>query len=361
MSSSALSPLRAAQHRLADQVAGAAAARTPLRICGGGSQAALARASGGQPLDTRVLAGIVDYQPSELVITVGGGTPLAQVAAALAQQGQMLPFEPRLADGCATAGGAVAAQYGGPRRWLTGGVRDFVLGVRLIDGLGRELSFGGQVIKNVAGFDVARLQAGAWGALGILAEISFKVLPLPQQECTLQFAYAQDEALQQVNRWAGLALPLSAVSWEQGCLRLRLSGVAAAIEPACAQLGGERLDEVAAERHWTSLRERTHPFFESAGTLWRVAAKPTAPLLALPGAVLWEWGGGQRWLHSSAPAELVRACAARAGGHAFLMSGEVSGVPVFHPLTPPLDALQRRLKQVFDPHGILNPGTPDFL
>lgn len=353
--------LRAATTLLAERVAQAAASRTPLRLCGGGTHSALLGRHDGEPVDLRNLQGIVAYEPSELVVTVGAGTPLAQVQAVLAERGQMLPFEPRLAGGRATVGGAVAAQRGGPRRWTAGSVRDFLLGLRLIDGQGRSLAFGGQVIKNVAGFDVTRLQAGAWGSLGIVTEVSFKVLPVPRTETTLQFEFAQDAALQQINRWAGQALPLSAASWDQGCLRVRLSGVAAAIEPACAVLGGERLDAVLADAHWESLRELTHPFFGTAGTLWRLAVRPTAPALAVPGDVLWEWGGGQRWLRSEAPAEQIRALAAEAGGHAMLVRGGASGIPVFHPLPAPLDALHRRIKSAFDPFGILNPGTPDFL
>ena len=342
-------------------IAAAAAEGRPLRLCGGGTQAALARADAGRPLDLTPLAGVVAYEPSELVITAGAGTPLALVEAVLAERGQMLPFEPQLADGRATVGGAVAAQRGGPRRWTAGALRDFLLGVRLIDGRGRELRFGGQVIKNVAGFDVTRLQAGAWGSLGVVTEASFKVLPRPQSECTLQFAFDQPEALRQVNAWAGQPLPLSAVSWDQGCLRLRLSGVPAALAHARGLLGGDVLDDAVAASHWNSLRERTHPFFEVSGTLWRLSVRPTAPVLSLPGATLWEWGGGQRWLRTEAPADLVRKLAVQAGGHAMLVSGGEPGTRVFHPLGAPIDALHRRLKQVFDPHGILNPGTPDFL
>ncbi len=354
-------PLAEAREALQQRVLRAVADRSPLRLVGGGTQAGLVRASAGEPLALSVLNGLIAYEPSELVITAGAGTPLSVLSATLADQGQMLPFEPALAGGQATLGGAVAAQRGGPRRWLAGSVRDFLLGVRLIDGLGQEVGFGGQVIKNVAGFDITRLQAGAWGSLGLITEVSVKVLPRPQAECTLQFAMAQAEALQQVNAWAGQPLPLSAVSWDQGILRLRLSGVPAALASACATLGGQALENDAAEAHWTSLRERTHPFFEQGGTLWRLAVKPTSPVLDLPGAVLWEWGGGQRWLRTEAPAELVRRSAERAGGHAMLWRGGESGVPVFHPPAAALAALQRRIKHALDPHGIFNPGTPDFL
>lgn len=353
--------LAVTEAELAERVIRAAAERSPLRLCGGGTQLGRVPTAAATPLDLSVLRGIVAYEPSELVITVGAGTPLAEVTAALAERGQMLPFEPRLGGGRATVGGAVAAERGGPRRWLAGALRDFLLGLVLIDGRGQRLVFGGQVIKNVAGFDVTRLQAGAWGALGIIAEVSLKVLPRPQVERTLQFDLGAAEALAQVNRWAGQPLPLSASSWMEGCLRLRLSGVAAAVDQATRALGGEVLDETAAAQHWSALREREHPFFAAGGTLWRLALPPTAPPLALTGDVCWEWGGGQRWLRSEAPAAEVRATVAQAGGHAQLYAGGAPGVPVFHPLQPPLDALHRRLKAVFDPAGIFNPGLPDFL
>ncbi|MDE3009852.1 MAG: glycolate oxidase subunit GlcE [Pseudomonadota bacterium] len=361
MTPSTPSPLAEIEADLAGRVAAAARDRTPLRLCGGGSQAALCRSDSGAPLDLTVLQGIIAYEPSELVITVGAGTPLTVVADALAARGQMLPFEPRLAEGRATVGGAVAAQRGGPRRWTAGAVRDFLLGLVLIDGRGQRLRFGGQVIKNVAGFDVTRLQAGAWGSLGIITEVSIKVLPLPLLERTLQFELDQAQALHQINAWAGQPLPLSASSWEHGCLRVRLSGVAAAVDLASRVMGGEALDDRTAAAHWAGLRERCHPFFSAGGTLWRLALRPTAAVLELPGSVLWEWGGGQRWLRSDAPVEQVRRAAAAAGGHAELHAGGPAGTPVFHPLAAPLDGLHRRIKAVFDPAGILNPGTPDYL
>jgi len=345
---------------LARRVVEAAEAKKTLRIMGGGTHASLAASSLGDPLDLSVLSGVIAYEPSELVITVGAATPIATVQATLAEQQQMLAFEPFLGGGRSTVGGVVAAQRGGPRRWLSGAVRDHLLGLRLIDGMGRQLSFGGQVIKNVAGFDVTRLQAGAWGALGVITEVSFKVLPLPSQERTLQFEMDQGQAIQEINRWAGKPLPLSASSWDQGILRVRLSGVSAAIELACQTMGGDQLPERAAQYHWESLRERSHPFFDAGGTLWRLSLPPTTPSLDVPGATLWEWGGGQRWLRSEAPADLIRQQVDDLGGHAFRMHGADSSVPVFHPLTPVMRVLHQNLKNTFDPLGILNPGTPDF-
>jgi glycolate oxidase FAD binding subunit len=352
--------LEPAREALSLRVKSAAESKTPLRLMGGGTHASLAASSHGEPLDLSTLSGVIAYEPSELVITVGAATPIAKVQSLLAEHKQMLAFEPLLGEGRSTVGGVVAAQRGGPRRWLAGAVRDHLLGLRLIDGMGKQLTFGGQVIKNVAGFDVTRLQAGAWGSLGIITEVSFKVLPTPQEERTLQFEMDQAQAIQEMNRWAGKPLPLSASSWDQGILRVRLSGVSAAIELACQTMGGERLPERAALYHWESLRERTHPFFDAGGTLWRLSLPPTLKPLDLPGATLWEWGGGQRWLRSEAPADLIRKEVNEQGGHAFLMHGSDSGVPVFHPLTPVLRSLHQNLKNTFDPLGILNPGTPDF-
>jgi glycolate oxidase FAD binding subunit len=354
-------PLEEARAVIAQKVYEAAQSHTPLRLMGGGTHASLAACSVGEPLSLGGLSGVIAYEPSELVITVGAATPIATVQATLAKHNQMLAFEPMLAEGRATVGGAVAAQKGGPRRWLAGAVRDHLLGLRIVDGMGKQLAFGGQVIKNVAGFDVTRLQAGAWGSLGVITEVSIKVLPLPQQECTLQFEMDQAKAIQEINRWAGQPLPLSASSWDQGVLRLRLSGVKAAIELACQTLGGEILPDRAALYHWESLRERTHPFFDAGGTLWRLSLPPTVPPIDLPGATLWEWGGGQRWLRSEAPADLVRQQVGKLAGHAFLMHGSDTQVSIFHPLSPALRSLHQNLKNTFDPLGILNPGTPDFL
>jgi glycolate oxidase FAD binding subunit len=352
--------LSSARAQIARKVAQAAESKTPLRLIGGGTHASLAASSSGEPLDLSGLSGVIAYEPSELVITVGAATPLAAVQAELAAQQQMLAFEPLLGAGRSTVGGGVAAQRGGPRRWLAGAVRDHVLGLRLIDGQGQELNFGGQVIKNVAGFDVTRLQAGAWGSLGVITEVSFKVLPMPQQERTLQFEMKQAQAIQEINRWAGKPLPLSGSSWDQGVLRVRLSGVSAAIELACQTMGGERLPERAAHYHWESLRERSHPFFDAGGALWRLSLPPTIAPLDLPGATLWEWGGGQRWLRSEAPADFIRKQVAAWGGHAFLMHGPDTSAPIFHPLSPVLRSLHLNLKKTFDPFGIMNPGTPDF-
>jgi glycolate oxidase FAD binding subunit len=326
---------------------------TPLIIHGGGSKTFYGGADEGEVLATRKLAGVVDYQPKELVLTARAGTPLADIEALLAEQGQMLAFEPPHFGGGATLGGCVAAGLSGPRRPYAGAVRDYVLGVRVIDGTGQLLRFGGQVIKNVAGYDVSRLMAGALGTLGVLTEISLKVLPRPAAELTLQFERSETEAIRTMNQWAALPLPLSASSWHADLLTVRLSGATSAVHGAYVKLGGEPLDD--ADAFWQRLRDQTTPFFDKR-PLWRLAVKPTTPPLNL-GADQWiEWGGAVRWLASTLPATRLRETAHAAGGHATLFRGQAPVDGAFAPLPPALAALHRNLKQRFDPRSILNRG-----
>jgi glycolate oxidase FAD binding subunit len=250
----------------------------------------------------------------------------------------------------------VAAGLSGPRRAVAGSLRDFVLGVKLMDGEGRELNFGGQVMKNVAGFDVSRLVAGSLGTLGLILEVSLKVLPLPLAEATLRFEMAQEPALDAMNRWAGQPVPLAATCWHEGVLTLRLSGARAAVAAACDRLGGERLGEQEATDFWTALREQTTHFFAGEAPLWRLSLPAVTPPLDLPGAELIEWGGAQRWLRSSLDAASLRAAAAKVGGHATLFRGGDRSGGVFAPLPPALMEVHRRLKQSFDPYGVFNPG-----
>ncbi len=336
-----------------DVVRDAAGRRAPLRLRGGGSKDFLGNAPRGAVLDTRSYAGIVDYEPAELVLTARCGTPLAEVEAILAGKGQCLPFEPPH-FGPATFGGCIAAGLSGPRRASAGAVRDFVLGVKLIDGRARELDFGGRVMKNVAGYDVSRLVTGSLGTLGLIAEASVKVLPQPEHELTLAFALGEEEALEKINRWAGRPLPISASAWRDGTLRVRLSGAAPAVKAAAAQLGGDRLDD--AQAFWRGLREQTDPFFDGAQSLWRFAVPSTTPPLALAGRQLIEWSGSQRWLRSDAPADELREAARRSGGHATLFRAADKPAGSFAPLDAVLLRLHRALKAEFDPAGILNPG-----
>lgn len=335
--------------------------RKPLRFHGGSSKDFYGGALCGEPLDTRDHNGVIDYEPSELVITARAGTPLAEIETVLAERGQMLACEPFDAPG-ATLGGVVAAGLSGPRRMAAGSVRDFVLGVRMIDGRGDVLSFGGRVIKNVAGYDISRLMAGSMGTLGLLLDISFKVVPRPPAECSLRFEMTAAEALEEANRWGGQPLPVSATCWCDGQLTIRLSGAGAAVAAARQHLGGEALDKDAAGVLWQSLQTRTHPFFAGDAPLYRLALPTTAASPAFEGDWLVEWGGGQRWLRSGQPLAELRAAAANLGGHVTGWRGGDRTAAVFQPQSPVALAVSRQLKQRFDPHGIFNPGrlTPDF-
>jgi len=335
------------------------AASAPLCLRGAGSKDFYGNPPAGEVLDLREHRGIVAYEPTELVITARCGTPLAEIESALAAHNQCLAFEPPRFSAEATCGGMMAAGLSGPRRASSGPLRDYVLGVRLLDGQGRELNFGGQVMKNVAGYDVSRLICGSLGTLGVILEASLKVLPKPVAEATLRFEMAQTAALETLNRWAGQPLPLAASCWQDGVLTLRLAGARAAVGAATEKLGGETVEVGAGgTAWWDALRDQTLPFF-AAETLWRLALPSTAPALDLPGEQLIEWGGAQRWLRSDAPAETIRAAAAQAGGHATLYRAPAelkqrSGA--FAPLPAALMKLHQNLKAAFDPRGIFNPG-----
>lgn len=339
-----------------EQIKSALSGKRPLRIRGGGTKDFYGGALAGEILDTRNHAGIVDYEPTELVITARGGTLLSDMHEVLFKQGQFLPFEPPGFGPGATLGGCVAAGLSGPRRASAGAVRDFVLGAKILDGRGQLLAFGGQVMKNVAGYDVSRLLAGSLGTLGLILEVSLKVLPRPAAELTLKFELPQAKALENLNRWAGRPLPVSASAWRDGELRLRLSGAGSAIRAAAEKLGGERLAAAEAAQYWTGVREQTDAFFAGEAPLWRLSLPSHAAALELPGGQLLEWGGALRWLRSGADAAVVRAAASRAGGHATLFRAAHKPQGAFAPLAPVLARLHRGLKQVFDPAGILNPG-----
>jgi glycolate oxidase FAD binding subunit len=337
---------------LQEEIRSAAARARPLRLRGGGSKDFFGNEPRGELFDTRRYAGICDYEPSELVVTARCGTPLAQVEQALAGRGQCLPFEPPH-FGAATFGGCIAAGLSGPRRVAAGALRDFVLGVKLIDGRARLLKFGGQVMKNVAGYDVSRLLAGSLGTLGLIVEASLKVLPQPQAERTLELEMPQAKALDAMNRWAGEPLPISATAWHDDVLHVRLSGSETALRSAAPRIGGDEVADAGAL--WRGIREQTHGFFAGAENLWRLAVPSTTGPLPLPGPQLVEWNGGLRWLRSGAAAE-VRAAAARAGGHATLFRARDKSPGAFTPLDPVLARLHRALKEAFDPASIFNPG-----
>jgi glycolate oxidase FAD binding subunit len=346
-----------AVNQYADAIRAAAAAGTALRPRGGGSKDFYGGALTGNVLDIREYSGVIDYEPTELVITARAGTPLAELEAVLAGSGQMLAFEPPH-FGAATLGGCVAAGLSGPRRAAAGAVRDFVLGVRMLDGEARDLRFGGQVMKNVAGYDVSRLVTGAMGTLGLILEVSLKVLPLAPAQTTLRFEMPEDAALRTVNQWAGQPLPVSATCFSGNELTVRLAGAPAAVSAARKHLGGELLAEDAA--FWNALREQTASFFAGDAfdntPLWRLSVPSNTAPLELPGAQLIEWGGALRWLRSAAPVRRIREAAAKAGGHATLFRAADKSAGVFHPLAAPLLDIHRKLKLAFDPHCIFSPG-----
>lgn len=356
--------MQAALDELTERIRAAAAQGMPLRIRGGGSKDFYGERLEGELLETRGLQGIVSYEPSELVVTVRAGTPLAEVEQVLAAQGQCLPFEPPHFGEQATVGGMVAAGLSGPARASVGAARDYVLGLELVNGRGEALVFGGQVMKNVAGYDVSRLMAGAMGTLGLITQVSLKVLPVAPAEATLRFELSQADALQRLNAWGGQPLPLSASRWREvggvGTLDLRLRGAVAAVEAACRALGGERVDPASAQADWAGLREQRLPWFEQrAGRdLWRVSVPQTAPLLGLPEPPLVEWHGAQRWVRvAPGDGQRVRDAAVRAGGHATLFRSERPDAQQrLTPLAPALAAIHERLKQQFDPAGIFNRG-----
>ena len=345
-----------------DRVRAARADRTALNIIGGNTKSFYGEAPVGEPLLTREMRGIRSYEPSELVVTARAGTPLAELEAALAEKGQCLAFEPpRFAEG-GTVGGMVAAGLAGPSRAAAGSVRDHLLGATLLNGRAEVLNFGGTVMKNVAGYDVSRLLAGSLGLLGVILEVSLKVLPTPPASATLRFDLGQAEALAQLNAWGGQPLPIHASAWWNDTLVLRLCGARAAVQAAATQLGGERLDAQLAAVFWQGLRDQSDEFFAGAAqavargaTLWRLSLPQVAPPLKVSGEQLIEWGGAQRWVVTTAPAASMRDAATRAGGHASVFRGDKSAA-AFSPLAPTLAHIHRELKAAFDPDRVFNPG-----
>ena len=337
---------------LVQAVQDAAGRQQPLYINGGGSKRDwLGRQCDAPALEVGGHRGIVDYQPQELVITVRAGTPVADVQALLAQQGQMLACEPPQLDGRATVGGTLASNLSGPARPWGGSLRDAVLGIRLINGRGELLRFGGTVMKNVAGYDVSRLQAGALGTLGVLCELSLRVMPQPEHSLTLTYDMDEAAAIDTMNRRAAEPAPLSGASWESGRLRLRLAGAASAVEHTAGLWGGER---AGADDYWRELREYRRPFFAGDEPLWRLTLRGAAAPVG-GGDTLLDWGGGQRWLHGTDDQSMFDA-AATARAHACRVRGgdrqaEVRPVP-----GAAQQGIQRRLKRAFDPAGVLNPG-----
>lgn len=353
-----------ALRELIDQVNTARHEKRQLRIVGGGSKAFYGRPqpeylADDQQLTTRALSGIVSYEPSELVITARAGTSLQEVEDTLARHGQYLAFEPPHFTPNSTVGGMVAAGLSGPARATRGAVRDFVLGTTLLNGRGEVLSFGGQVIKNVAGYDVSRLLCGSLGSLGVILEVSIRVSPVPVSSVTLRLSISQKEGISQVNKWLAQALPIDASVWHEDTLILRLSGARAAVQHALTLIDGEPVEAAEATAYWDGVRHHTYPFFaraREASRLWRVSVPPTtSPQQWGEGAhELVEWHGGLRWVHTADPAAgtSIQARAQRLGGHATCFYGTPGNASVFTPLRPPLDRLHRQLKKAFDPADV---------
>jgi glycolate oxidase FAD binding subunit len=346
------SPQGGGKIALADRVRTAAAAKTPLRIVGGNTKAFYGRQITGEALSLAGHCGIIDYDPSELVVVARAGTPLAEIEARLAERGQRLAFEPPRLGPASTIGGVVAAGLSGPKRPFGGAVRDCVLGATILDGRGQVLRFGGQVFKNVAGFDAFRLQAGALGCLGVILEVSLRVSPDPRREVALALEAGSEAARRRVCELMGRPTPLSGAFHDGSRLHLRLSGGEAGVAALAAELGGE--EEPLS--FWDQVRDFTHPALAGDGPLWRLSLPQTAPIPAVGDIAAWDWAGSQVWLRSDRPAAEIWDTAAGAGGHATLFRGAAPGSEVFQPLALALLALHQRLKVAFDPAGVLNPG-----
>lgn len=362
----------AALQPLIDRVDAARAAGAQLDIRGGDTKRFYGEAPVGEPFDVRGLAGISAYEPTELVVTARCGTPLIELEETLADHGQCLPFEPPHYAPGSTVGGMVAAGLAGPSRASVGAVRDYILGATLLNGRGQVVSFGGQVMKNVAGYDVSRALAGSMGAFGVICEVSLKVLPKAPATATLRFGMRQKQALDALNAWGGQPLPLNASAWWDDMLVLRLRGASAAVEAACRKLGGEVVEPGLAEGFWRGHRDQTDEFFQLARraieshqdgdgpALWRLSVPQTAPPLAVSGEQLIEWHGAQRWICTATAGPQLRELAERAGGHATMFRSTPDShdreFGIFAPLRMPLDRIHRDLKRAFDPNRVFNPG-----
>jgi glycolate oxidase FAD binding subunit len=326
----------------------------PLAVMGGNTKRFLGRSVAAAQVLTPLLVGehrgIVHYDPTELVLTARAGTPLSDIEAVLAERGQMLACEPPHFGPQATFGGMVAAGISGPRRPWSGAVRDLVLGCRLIDGRARHLRFGGEVMKNVAGYDVSRLMAGSFGCLGVLTEISMKVMPKPGHRRTLRIDVDAAQALRHMDDWAREPAPISAAYHDGTALFVRLEGGSGSVQAWSHKIGGGDADETI----WDDLREHRLPFFDDTGPLWRLSVPRATPPIELAGAVLIDWAGCQRWLRTEADGATIRRIVQGVGGHAIAYRGQTD--EPFHPLSAPLLALLQRLKSQFDPQGLFNPG-----
>jgi len=347
--------------QLQQQVEQAWREKVALRIVGGDSKSFYGNPSEGEILSVSGHTGIVEYEPNELVITVRAGTPLKEIKDQLAVHGQMLAFEPPSFGDSATIGGTMACGFSGPRRFSDGSARDFILGCKVLTGKGEVIEFGGRVIKNVAGYDVSRLMVGAMGTLGVLLEVSLKVLPVPEKEITLAVGAKVNESIDVMNARAGQALPLTAACYDGEAILMRFSSTEKGIQHALSRVAGDELKQ--GPQFWQELNEQEHFFFKEDVPLWRLSLAPATLHLGIPGSWLFDWGGGLRWLKTDAAPRDVRDAVEAEGGHATLfryhemwrsaLDGK-QDVSVFHPLPPGLGKLHHKLKAAFDPERILN-------
>ena len=340
--------------QLQDTVKQAIENKTPLNIRGGGTKSFYGRSVSGDSLEVAGNKGILSYEPTELVITARAGTPLNVIEQILADNNQMLPFEPPGYGDSATLGGTIACNFSGPRRAYSGAARDFVLGTKILNGKSEIVSFGGEVMKNVAGYDVSRLMAGAMGTLGVILEASIKVIPTPESEITLTQNLSIDNALKKCHQWSALPLPISASCFYGDTLYIRLSGSGKALAKTKKAIGGDDLTN--ADSFWCSVKEQTHEFFSDDRPLWRLSLASNTALLSIDGNALYEWGGALRWLKTDEPAEKIRALSETLNSHTTLFRTQDERDDVFQPLPEHLLKLHRRLKQAFDPAGIFNIG-----
>ncbi|MCG8325527.1 MAG: glycolate oxidase subunit GlcE [Thiotrichales bacterium] len=338
---------------IAEQVRAAYAAKSPLVITAGNSKSFYGHPCTGTPLDVTPCSGIHAHEPSELVITAAAGTPYERIEQVLAEHNQYLPFDAPVFTGQTTLGGVVASGLAGPRRPWSGAVRDFVLGVRCVNGRGEVLKFGGQVIKNVAGYDLSRLLTGSLGTLAVILEVSLKLVPKPPCEVSLVETMPLSRAMEFINAWSVQPAPLSGACYLEGVLHVRLSGFDAAVMKTAKDMG---LQQEGHTDFWERLRHQQLPFFDSTENLWRVSIPAACHYPDLPGERLVDWGGALHWLRTSASAQEVRQTARALGGHATLYRTAEKNVPRFQPLPEAMTGLHQRIRSAFDPAGILNVG-----
>ncbi len=337
-----------------EQVLNAVEQCEPLKIVGGNSKAFLGRTTTGALVDVSTYSGVISYEPTELFITARAGTLLSDINTTLSENGQMLAFDPPNVTDKTTIGGVVATGLSGSRRPYSGSVRDYILGIRCINGLGKDLSFGGQVMKNVAGYDLSRLMTGAFGTLGIILEVSLKVVPTPETEITCCDSMTKEKALATMRGLSAQAIPISASCYDGEVLYVRLSGNENSVKATSKKIDLDKEEQ--SQNYWDELRDYKAPIFNTDINTWRISIPTTINLGIGDDPYLVDWGGGLYWLNSERPAKEIFDLARDAGGSAMLFRGTVQDQEIFQPLSKGLLSLHKGLKKAFDPHGILNPG-----